>query len=532
MYYDGIGVDKNLDKAEQLFETAAIKGISSAMQSLAKMLLDKNELLMAKIWYDRACEAGNISAQTHRRTFEEVLQAKQRAIDQCSPSTAKRAIITKDVLEPCAYDHNTLIEHANRGSVTAKKVCDALGHLKQALSVIRHRETLTENDENIFVHELSLFYRIEHIVAQNPDLEMRRKIADIVDRVLQRCSIDDESISAVSQVDEDVRICYAVLHMDSQREIALFLGPCKQKYPKSIYFLELSALVNCRLGESETALYDANNGLELEPNYPALLYYKAVALQRIGNDMCEAITACQAFLANASNDHRKVPETYYAMAGCYLIHEKDRSITADVRKMYQQGEEAEKLQLPCFPPYESNSKARIKDMLDKVSSMDTVPSVSAISNKSRLINRHRIEVILEHRTWQNTLSQQRDNSVHAVVFTTQKARVQQRTAKSLIGLKPITLREMNPMKEHVYEGYVLSATIIGEAYSWVPSIHLLIEDEHLDCKKICVYGFPEDHGEYLTGEVLRIGSKMHIINPYLRLGANDRIPVIRIEDFS
>jgi len=60
----------------------------------------------------------------------------------------------------------------------------------------------------------------------------------------------------------------------------------------------------------------------------------------------------------------------------------------------------------------------------------------------------------------------------------------------------------------------------------------VIEDEHLDCEKMCIYGFLEDQGEYLTSKVFRIGSKMNIINPYLRLALRDKKPLIRIEDFS
>ncbi|CAF3362012.1 unnamed protein product [Rotaria sp. Silwood2] len=546
MYYNGIGVQRNLDKAEQLFDMAAKKGDANAMQSLAKMLLDKNELQMAKIWYDRACEARNIITQTHRPIFEKLLQEKQQKIDQCPPNTVNRINATGNVSESCqekenvdkqtdqshVYDYNILIEHANRGSVTARKMCDALKHLKQALSISEQAKTLTENEENTFVHELSLCFRIEHIVAQFPTMEIGRKIDEIVDRVLRRCATDTESTSGGSRLDEDVRICYAVLQMDSLREIAEFLGPCQQKYPESIYFFQLSAVANCSLGQYETTLYDTNTGLEIDPHNYELLYNKAVALRLIGRDMSETIRAYRAFLAAAPKDHRKVPESYYAMASCYFVHEKHQDITDNVKKLYQQGEEAEKLQLPCFLPYKSNNKTLIKQMLDEKSSLNAESPTPVISNKSRLINPNRIAVILEHRKWQNGLLQARDNSVCPAVYTTQKPRVPQRTAKSLIGLKPITIREMNPIKDHVYEGYVLSVTIIGEAYSWIPSIHLVIEDEHLDCIKICVYGFPEDHGEYFTTKVFRIGNKMNIINPYLRIGASDKIPVIRVDDFS
>jgi hypothetical protein len=209
-------------------------------------------------------------------------------------------------------------------------------------------------------------------------------------------------------------------------------------------------------------------------------------------------------------------------------------ITEIAKGLYEQGEEAEKIQLPCFLPYESNPKRLVKIMLDPESflNFDSPPPAPIIDNKSRLKNPHRIEVILEHRKWQSNFLRNRDNQVLAVPFSTDKSLLKKQMVRSLIGLKPITLREMHPKKDHVYDGYVLSVTIIEQAYSWIPSIHLVIEDQHFDCKKICVYGFPEDQGEHLISQVLTIGSKMHIINPYLRLGKIDLKPLIRIDDFS
>jgi tetratricopeptide (TPR) repeat protein len=304
--------------------------------------------------------------------------------------------------------------------MTARKMCDAPQHFAQALEVIKQTETLTENEENIFVHELSLCYRIEHIVVQIQGIEIRRETDEVVDRVLHRCGMDDKSVSVVSQLDEDVRICYAVLHLDSQRQIAHFLGPCKQKYPKSIYFLELSAMVNVCLGQCKTALYDTNTRLELDPNYHELLYYKAVALRLIGRDMSETITAYRPFLAAAPKDHRKAPESYYAMASCYFEHKKHEGTTDNIKKTYEQGVEAKKLQLPCFLPDESNIKTLIKDMLDVKSLLSPEPSTPVISNKLRLINPHRIEVILEQREWQSRLLKERDNPDHTVIPTTYK----------------------------------------------------------------------------------------------------------------
>ncbi|CAF4113214.1 unnamed protein product [Rotaria sordida] len=151
-----------------------------------------------------------------------------------------------------------------------------------------------------------------------------------------------------------------------------------------------------------------------------------------------------------------------------------------------------------------------------------------VDRKLRLRDSHRIEVISKHREWES----HRNNLDHSVISGAHKPRVKQQTPKSLIGLKSITLREMNPTRDHIYSGYVLSATIIDAAHAWTPSIHLVIEDENLDCEQMCIYGFPEEQGEYLTSKVYTIGSKMNIINPYLRIGASDMKPFIRIDDFS
>jgi TPR repeat protein/uncharacterized coiled-coil DUF342 family protein len=544
MYQNGTGVDMDLDKAKQLFEVSAGEGDSHAMLNLALLLFHKNDFQMAKIWYDRACEEGNIVAQADRDKFERGLQERQQFVNGSSSNTLQvmnKLINVRDSLKTSTTasslsgrsyinDYYMLLEHANRGSITARKMCDALEHFTQALSILIETNTLTENEENMFVHELSQCYRLEHIVAQIPGIEMRQKIEKLVDHVLHRCST--ESNTAVSQLDEDTRICYASLHLDSPKEMVPFLSSCKQKYPKSVYFFELSAAINGWLEQYEATLYDANLGLEIDPNYHQLLYDKAGALRLIGNDMDEAVEAYGAFLAAAPKDHRKVPDSYYTMASCFFFaHKTHPDITEIVKKMYEQGEEAENIQLPCFLPYESNSKTLLKQVLDATSLVNVKPPAAAINDKSHLTNSHRIEVILEHRKWQRTLLQARDNPVDAVMHTTDQPRVQQRTAKSLIGLKPITLREMNPTMDHVYDGYVLSATIIEEAYSWTPSIHLVIEDEHLDCEKMCIYGFPEDQGEHLTSKVFTIGSKMHIINPYLQLNATDGKPVIRIDEF-
>jgi hypothetical protein len=105
----------------------------------------------------------------------------------------------------------------------------------------------------MFVHELSQCYRIEPIVAQIP-CQMHKRVTEVVERVLGRCTKVSNSVA--SQLDEDVRLCYATLHFNSYELIDQFLGPCKQKYPKSIYFFLISGAANGFLRQPRDA-YEA-----------------------------------------------------------------------------------------------------------------------------------------------------------------------------------------------------------------------------------------------------------------------------------
>ncbi|CAF3873512.1 unnamed protein product [Adineta steineri] len=536
LYQNGTGVEKNLKKAKQLFELSARRGDPKAMLSLAWTLLEINDLEMAKIWFDRACEAGNLYAQAKRNDFESALRQKQQIIENrpsntlqaTEEATAFSDLITAIRLEnslsndSSVYDLNVLNEHAKRGSQTAEKMYNALRHFHNALHLITKSESLTIQQENIFIHEYAQCCRIEHTVAEIPNKNIERKIERIIDRVFQRCCNDSNLIN--SQLDEDVRICYVVLHVDSPKINLRFLNSCKQKYPKVVFFLEFSAAMNLMLGQFEAAVSDANAGLKIDPNYYELLFMKATVFVVLEKELDEIINAYQTFLAHAPRDHCKVPESYYSMACRYVECSDDDDL---IEETYNQGEEAEKIQLPCFLPYKSDNKMALKAAFKDECSPDVIP-VLVPDRRSRLTDLHRIDIFKRHRQWSASMSSHKDR----LVGMTQKPRVKQPTSKSLIGLKSISLREINPTKDHVYNGYVLSVTIIDEALSWRPSIHLVIEDENYDCDHMVVYDFQDTQGKHLINEVFTIGTKMSIINPYLRIGANDGKPFIRVDDFS
>ena len=546
MYLDGTGIRQDCEKAEQLLKLAARRGDPNAMLILAERFLEKNDLEMAKLMHERACRAQHAMAKMGQDSFLKRLKAKQEFISKCSPKDL-RAInavenlneIFKNKKTPStqgsvvyASYYETFCERANQGSITAQHMCKAVEYFYQALMILTKNESLTKEQENLFVHELSQCYRIEHIVAQFSGLNMDRRVEEIVNRVLGRCV--KQSNSVTSQLDEDVRVCYATLNMHSYEKAVQFLHSCKQKYPKSIYFFLLSGAMNGFLHRLNDALYDFNSGLVIESNNIELLYNRAVILRQLGQDNNEAIAAYEKFLSLAPKDHRKVPEAYYAMGICHFQRDGPVALTDSVKKFYMKGKEAEQLQLPCFIPCKSGSLPYITTLIDMVQLNEslTTTTTPVKNHKLRLTDPYRIEIITEHRKWDNQKLQWINNPDLINITNTQPPRSYQSAPKSLVGLKPITIREMDPRLDQIYTGYVLSVTIIEDIHLWTPSIHLVVEDENLDCERVHIYGFSKNEGSYLTNEVYTIGSKMHIMNPYIRIGSQDQKAYIRVDDLT
>ncbi|CAF3648778.1 unnamed protein product, partial [Rotaria sordida] len=471
MYPVSKGVEKNVEKAEQLFTLSARRGDPNAMVNLAVLLFDKNDFEMAETWFYRACESGSILAQIKRADFETTLREIKQLMASCPSNAVPMLNAMKNALDSLKtsksiselskgrskYDYNVLSEYANQGSLTAKRLCNALEHFFLALTILIESDTLTEQQEDTLVHELSECYRLEHIVAQFFVSEMREKVGKIVDQALRRCR--EMPDYPASQLDEDARVCYASLHMDSHELIDQFLNSCKQKYPKSIYFFELSTAVNGWLKRYDAAVYNANAGLELDPMNSNLLIDKAVAWRLLESHNKEAVEVYKSFLAVAPKDHRKVPDAYYSMAMCYLALKTHDGLDV-AKKMYEQGKEAEKLQLPCFLPYESSSK-KLLEFLHNVPSLISTKAVpeaaaSVVNHKAHLTDPHRIEVIKLHRKWETDVIEHTKKSNICIPVQHHESTLRQQTAKSLIGLKAISLREINPTKDHVYQGYVLS----------------------------------------------------------------------------
>ncbi|CAF4043240.1 unnamed protein product [Rotaria magnacalcarata] len=149
--------------------------------------------------------------------------------------------------------------------------------------------------------------------------------------------------------------------------------------------------------------------------------------------------------------------------------------------------------------------------------------------QSRLTDPRRTDMIYSHR---ESIAQNRKILLGKNIVThTVKPRLHQNSPASFIGLKGITLREMNPLKDHVYQGYALSVIIFEQSPIVEPSIWLLIEDENGDLERLFIYNTPPPEGWQLIKHTYTYGAQLSILNPYMRMTA-DQKPAIRIDDVS
>ena len=128
-----------------------------------------------------------------------------------------------------------------------------------------------------------------------------------------------------SQIDIDARVCYAYFHMNSFKETIIFLEECSKKYPKESFFYRFCGCLCGFTKDYNKGLELINKALELSPNDYEIRYDRAVMMRLCHNsDPKDVLNAYLHFLEIAPNDHRKVPESYYAMGLCFVI--KDRNL--------------------------------------------------------------------------------------------------------------------------------------------------------------------------------------------------------------
>lgn len=162
-------------------------------------------------------------------------------------------------------------------------------------------------------------------------------------------------------------------------------------------------------------------------------------------------------------------------------------------------------------------------LMDLVAKKTNVDSTVTTSRSSLgLSDPYRVQIITHHRGELKMLRSQKIGLEKGI------ANLLPRPVVDLFTLKPILFADMDPKKDHIYEGFAIKLTLIEDAITGKPSISQIAEDENGDAQRIFVYNFPQNDE---TQNKLGFGCKITVVNPYFRL-AKDGKPMIRVDDIS
>jgi len=131
----------------------------------------------------------------------------------------------------------------------------------------------------------------------------------------------------------------------------------------------------------------------------------------------------------------------------------------------------------------------------------------------------RKQLLVSHRQNINNFNRVFREPGHIINFTAKPSKVQNNPL-SLVGLRLVYLNDMDTTKDHVLNGYVLELTIISTLFDDRMSVNFVAEDSNGNVQRVVLYNFDKP---------LKLGSKISIINPYLRI-AKDTKPVVRVDD--
>ncbi len=143
---------------------------------------------------------------------------------------------------------------------------------------------------------------------------------------------------------------------------------------------------------------------------------------------------------------------------------------------------------------------------------------SGFEQKGYLKSPVRKGLILQHRERLKDTAGLNQNEIKAddrVIL----GKLKQNRAKKMATLKSITLQEMSPTKDKIYENRILDLTVIEEPNLYYNSIQLIAEDDNGDTTR--VYVDPVAGGNIL--QKFAIGSRVAIINPYMGICAKGEV---------
>ncbi|XP_037044994.1 uncharacterized protein LOC119080668 [Bradysia coprophila] len=541
MYAEGRGVKANIERAVQYWKSAAAGGNVLAMETLERHFMKVLDFKQANHWWQCALKNGSVTASQRAEIHSKTKNVEPEHKDDFYE--AKSAI---DELALISYGNNKqspsrsgfsrrpdfpeLLRRAQNGSITANNLLRSFDHFIKGTDLFKTKFGAQNQVTNLkMIHHFAESYRIEYIV---PIWVPEEK--DALQRYIEQQLKQVAAAQPPSDFELDLRVCYISFRVEAMEEMLEFANVSMQRFPNESYFHDIQQCILGFLSRYDEGLRKANQSLKLFPDCIHLRYNRAVhsRLSLPKDQSHRGVEAYKSFIEVAPCDHRKLPECYYVLA-TYALDD-----IAVCRKYYDLGLRAEKEQLSCFLPYESNSKKVVTNLLRMKSGMKSSNRRSTAHTSSNVDDRVnatkptaiqlsspcRVQLTVPHRNYIAAIA-----SIKNPVLTTTKAHKQQRSPASLVGLKSITFREMDPTNDHIYEGFVLQVTCVDDI-AVGSSVKLILADEHYDYQRCFVYNATDMWSADQITEKLGFGSSFSILNPYMRMGALDMKPGIRIDD--
>ena len=402
-------VKKNIKEAERLFILAHERGDINVSGNLVDLYILEGDPDRALIWHERSLQTPYIFPKTRDKEIRKVIQ-NLKNIEQLRDSLPNDQRIAIESVMKSTYnfmnsmetpspichkgynfDIEELLRHAKSGSITANDMVNALKQFYGALSMLENQSFNIKD----FLITLASAYSTYQIVCQMP-LDKYEEVSEIVNSAVQECKNHN------SEIDYHARLCFVYLNPGDQDLLINFLKCSLLIYPDDCEMLQLLGCYYAFLKQYENALEAFEKAYSLQPSNYEYIYNKAVAFRLLDNKDDDAKCFYEKFISAAPSDHRKLPESYYAL-GLVLSRPGNSTKSSLISFYYNKGLESEKFQLSCFLPYKSTSKEILKQYLmitqTKITKRILQEKIEAgnINENDEFIDFKRKDVFLNHR---------------------------------------------------------------------------------------------------------------------------------------
>ncbi|CAF0777020.1 unnamed protein product [Brachionus calyciflorus] len=545
LYMSGDGVAKDLDRAENLFLLCHKRGGNNdSITNLVTLYMLKGDPEKALLWHKRDLARNSVHANERNSQIMkaiEDLRQKQKELNIPANQSVENYVKQKfphlnklAKLQKNSYPHSTnnklifdpkmISQYADNGSVTAQIMLEAMMNFYEALELFKKSKNINSDIPTI-VDKITLAYELESVVCQIP--------IDLQEELIKKLELFVNK-KEPGPADCKARLCLMYLRISDYKHNLEFINESIKKHPDCTRMYEIRGVTYSFMGDYKRGLKEIEYVLRKEPDNSHCMFYKAGCLKNLSR-FSEAVKAYEQFIEISPVDARSIPESYYSIGYCKLANEnksKEKEMK-EIKNCLRMAEKSEKLQLPCFLPVESQAKVFLKTLLELSGGLslsdgndDEIKPIQSTNDESKLSrNEYRIDLIKKHRKLFDDMREKLESLFKAK--TTIKPPRTQKMPYSLVGLKEITLNQIDFSQDEVLMGYVLSVRVFDVPIFGFSSVFFVIDDDENQCERLSVYNLGENYDE--ISQDFSVGTWLMIINPYVRLAA-DGSPAIRVDD--